>query len=136
MVDQIYTKKRSGFLEAPGYLFVCLARRKITTGVVVGYDYAGGAVGYGIGEDFAWVDEAAGERTDGYGAFGDEAVCAIQREANKVFLLLISNVGQLLVCFFWLVDNLLLAICNVTLAELERCHDFGNFGSAQAGHLL
>lgn len=41
------------------------------------HDDRGGAVGDSRGEDFAGVDEAGGERTDGDEVFVDETVGAI-----------------------------------------------------------
>jgi len=47
------------------------------------YD-ASGAVGDGVSKDFAWVYEAGGQRADGYDAFGNQSIGAIEREANEV----------------------------------------------------
>lgn len=59
-------------------------------------DDAGGAVGDGVGEDFAGMDETAGESANGNDALGDEPICAIEREADEIFLLFVANVGELL----------------------------------------
>ena len=59
-------------------------------------DDAGGAVGDGVGEDFAGMDEAARERTDGDGTFSDETICTVECEADEVFLLFVADVGELL----------------------------------------
>ena len=52
------------------------------------HDNAGGAVGDSFGEDFAWMDEAAGECANSYDTLGDQPISAVEREANEVFLLL------------------------------------------------
>ena len=52
------------------------------------HDNRGGTIGDGVGEDLPRVDEASGQRADGYDAFGNQSTGAVEREANEVFLLL------------------------------------------------
>ena len=60
------------------------------------HNNASGAVGYGFCEYFTWVDQTSGECADGDDTLGDEAIGAVEREANEVFLLFVTNVAQLL----------------------------------------
>ncbi len=68
-------------------------------------DYTGGAISDGVGKNFARVNQASGERADGNDALVDEPVGAVEREADEVFLLFVTNIGKLLDSFFWRVDN-------------------------------
>ena len=68
--------------------------------MVVRHDDAGGAIGDSVGEDFARVDQAAGECADGDDALGNEPIGAVKRQADEVFLLFVANIGKLFDCFF------------------------------------
>lgn len=61
--------------------------------MIVRHDDAGGTVGDGVGEDFAWVNQAGGERADGDDALGDQAISAVKRQTNKIFLFFVADVG-------------------------------------------
>ena len=60
------------------------------------HDYRGGPVGYGFGKDFARMNQTSSERADGDDALGNQSIGAVEREANEVFLLFVTNVAQLL----------------------------------------
>ena len=65
------------------------------------HDNARGAVGNGIGEDLARMNQTSSERADGDNTFGDQSIGAVEREADEVFLPFVTNVAQLFDGFFW-----------------------------------
>ena len=68
--------------------------------MIMRHDYRGGPVGYGIGKDFARMNQTSSERADGDNALGNEVISAVEREVQEIFLLLVTNVAQLLDSFF------------------------------------
>ena len=47
--------------------------------MIMRHDDTGGAIRYGVGENFTRMNQASSERADGYDALGDEAVCTVER---------------------------------------------------------
>ena len=78
--------------------------KRATRMIMRNYD-ARGAIAYGFGKHFARMHEAASECADSDDAFGNQSIGAVEREANEVFLLFVTNVAQLLDGFFGTVDN-------------------------------
>ena len=95
------------------------------------YDDTCGAVGDGVGEDFAGVDEGAGERADGDDALGDEAIGAVKRQADEVFLLFVADIGKLFDCFFWTVDDGAIRHFKLPTPELKTSHNLRGFSWAK-----
>ena len=62
--------------------------------MIMRHDNAGRTVGNGIGEDLARVHQAGGQRADGHHPLGNQAIRTVQRQADKVFLLFVANIGQ------------------------------------------
>ena len=69
------------------------------------HDDTGSAVGDGIGEDLARMYQAGGQRADGHHPLGNQTIRAVQRQADKIFLLFVTNVGQQLNRLFWAVND-------------------------------
>ena len=57
------------------------------------HDNTGGAIAYSFGKDFARMNQTSSERADGDDTLGDEAIGAVEREADEVFLLFVTDVG-------------------------------------------
>ena len=72
-----------------------MAGEALAAGEVVGDDDAGGAVGVGVGEKFARVDETLVERADGDDALFDDVGGAGECDGEKILLLAIGVVLQL-----------------------------------------
>ena len=58
------------------------------------HDDRGRTVGDGVCEDLARVHQAGSQRANGHYPFGDQTIRTIQRQADKIFLFFIANVGQ------------------------------------------
>ena len=58
------------------------------------HDDRGSTISDGVGEDFARMHQAGGQRADGHYPFGDQTIRAVQRQADKIFLLFVTNIGQ------------------------------------------
>ena len=87
------------------------------------HDNASGAIAYGFGKDFARMNQTSSERADGDDALGDESIGAVEREANEVFLLFVTNVAQLLDGFFGTVDDWALGNFKLSASELKPGHN-------------
>ena len=128
MVVQVYTKQLRYFGEPARNLVVGYWCLQTSARVVVGDDDAGGAIGDGVGEDFAWVDQASGERADGDDTLGNQAVSPIERKAYKVFLLFVADVGELRNGLFRRVDDWPLYNFKLPSPELVSRHELRGFG--------
>lgn len=95
------------------------------------HDNARGAVGNGIGENLPRVNQAGGQRADGDDAFGNQSIGAVEREADEVFLLFVTNVAQLLDGFFGTVDNWALANFKLSAPQLKPGHNICCFCRAK-----
>ena len=62
--------------------------------MIVGDDDAAGAVGHGVGEDFARVHRAFVRQADGDDAYIDNLMRAVERGAEEVFLLAVGVVAD------------------------------------------
>ena len=95
------------------------------------YDDTCGAVGDGVGEDFAGVDEGAGERANSDDALGDEAIGAVKCQADEVFLLFVADIGKLFDCFFGRVNDRAVWHFKLPTPELKTSHNLRGFSWAE-----
>ena len=95
------------------------------------HDDASSAVGYGIGEDLARVNQTGGQRADGDDAFGNQSIGAVEREADEVLLPFVTNVALLLDGFFGTVDNWALANFKLSSPQLKPGHNICCFCRAK-----
>lgn len=51
------------------------------------------AVGDYIGENLPWMNRTFIKKADGDHTFFDDLVCAVERDADEIFLLFSSNIG-------------------------------------------
>src|SRR5437773_11345727 len=86
VIEKLYADAFSGGLELAGY--VCVAKRwfQASGRMVVRHNDAGGAVGHGIGEDFARMNRTAVNETDGNHAHVQHFVGAIDGGAKEMLL--------------------------------------------------
>ena len=99
--------------------------------MIMRHDNARRTVRNGIGEHFARMNQASSERADGDDALGDESIGAVEREADEVFLLFVTNVAQLLGGFFGTIDDWALANFKLSAPELKASHNICCFGWAK-----
>ena len=95
------------------------------------HDNASGAVGNGIGEDLPRVNQAGGQRADSDDSFGNQSIGAVEREANEVFLLFVTNVDELLDCLFGAIDDRPLANFKLSAPELKASHNLRGLGRTE-----
>ena len=105
MINQLNAEQFACIFQPFCDFSIRLARLNTSTRVIMRHDYRGGPIGYGFGKDFARMNQASSERADGNDALSDEAVGAVEREADKVFLLFVTDINELLDCFFGAVDD-------------------------------
>ena len=132
MIKKFDIEQLAGIFKPFCDLSIRLAWLRISTRMIVRHDNTGRAIAYGFGKDFARMNQASSERADGDDAFGYEAVGAIEREANEVFLLFVTNVAQLLDGFFGNVDNWALANFKLPPPQFKPRHDSRRFGRTKA----
>lgn len=94
MVENTQAEDLGSFGELVVYAEVVVAGAKVAAWVVVCEDDGGGAVGDHVSEDFAGVNLAPIEEADGDDAFFDDFICAVERDADEVLLLLPGNVDE------------------------------------------
>lgn len=126
------TEEFSGFLKSLGDFYICFTCLQIPTGVVMRNDYAGGTIGDGVGENFAWVDEAASECTDRYSTLGNQTIGTIECQTGEVFLFFVADTAQLRHGLFQAVYNWPLAHFELPAPQLKPGHDLRRFGGAKA----
>ena len=107
-----------------------MAGEALAAGVVVGDDNAGGAVGDGVGEKFARVDETLVERADGDDALFDDVGGAGECDGEKILLLAVGVVMQLTPDIFGAGDFDML-LNKIATAQLHRGKDLHRFGGAE-----
>ena len=85
-------------LTGLGQLLVCaqvgVARLGVAGGMIVGENHRSGPVGDDVGVDLARVDGAMVEQADGDDTFLDDLVRPVERDADKILLLLVGDVSQ------------------------------------------
>src|SRR3989338_5122836 len=94
VVEQFDANRFAGGLEAAGGLDVFAGRDEVRAGMIVGDDDGGGAVGQGVGEEFTGVDLDFVGEADRNDAGGDDFVCAVQSDADQMFLFAVGVVAN------------------------------------------
>ena len=113
MIIKRNTKQFPRFRQPAGDIFISLTGLQAPARMIMRHDDTGRAVGDGVGENLTRVYQAGGQCADGHHPLGNQTISAVQRQADKVFLLFVANVGQQLDRFFWDVDDWLVAIQQV-----------------------
>ena len=94
MITKRNAKQLPRFCQPTGNIFISLTRLQTPARMIMRHDDTGGSVGDGVGENLARVHQAGGQRTNGHYPLGDQTIRTIQRQADKIFLLFVANVGQ------------------------------------------
>ena len=131
VVDELNPQQIPGRAKPLRHVPICRTRLQIPARMIMRHDNASGAVGDSIGEDLPRVDEARSERANSDDAFGNQAIGAVEREANEVFLLFVTNVAQLFDGFFGTVDDWSLANFKLTAPELKASHNLRGLGRTE-----
>jgi len=94
--DYMVKDTKSENLRSLGQLFVCIAvgltGLKVAGWVIVDEDHGGGSVCDNVRKYFAGMNRALVEKANRYPPLCDNLVCAVERDADEVLLLLSGNV--------------------------------------------
>ena len=93
MIAQRYAQQLPSRCELLGEGDVLLTGVRIAGWVVVRHDYTGGAVGDGVGENFAGMRQNGVECANSDGTLGDKPLPTIKAKYHKVLLLARTDVG-------------------------------------------
>lgn len=77
MINYVYPQEFPSAMEPCGDLSISRAGREIPARMIMRHNDTRGAIGNGIGKNFARVDKAGGECAHGYDAPGNQAVRAV-----------------------------------------------------------
>ena len=93
MIIKRNAKQFPRFCQPAGNIFISLTDLQAPARMIMRHDDTGSSVSDGIGEDLARVYQAGGQRADGHYPLGDQTIRTVQRQADKIFLLFVANVG-------------------------------------------
>ena len=94
MIIKRNAKQFPRFCQPVRDIFISLTRFQAPARMIMRHDDTGRTISDGVGEDLARVHQAGSQRADGHHPLGDQTIRTIQRQADKIFLFFIANVGQ------------------------------------------
>ena len=93
MIIKRNAKQFPRFCQPTSNIFISLTRLQAPTRMIMRHYDTGSAVGDGVGEDLARVHQAGRQGADGHHPLGNQTMSTVQCQADKVFLLFVTNVG-------------------------------------------